>query len=424
MSGTGNHDWWSQLPYATQTVIKELRKEGFTAYLVGGAVRDLLLGVTPKDFDVATDATPDQIKFLFSKTVEVGAKFGVMIVLIGSEQVEVATFRRDGTYADGRHPDQIEFSSPKEDALRRDFTINGLFWDSENGEIIDHVYGMLDIQRRIIQTIGKPEQRFREDALRILRAIRFYSQLEPYGFEVERKTLQAIRDHRNLLKNTSKERITEELFKIFKSKKPSKGLRLIHSCQLAGMIFLELSELNVVIYDEMLQVIDLLPESYSAVKPGKKPPDFLYWAALLAYDEGKTLQNGFVLSKSDQKSALHVANTDLDGIQNMRVAKLKRILANRHIHEVLCLLHARHQVLKKPLDPIDFCLQKIREFEKNNSLQPAPFLTGKDLKSIGYEPGPEYQKILDEVYDLQLEEKLGDKTEAIEYAKSNFPPTA
>lgn len=205
-------------------VCETLQKFGSTAWLAGGCVRDAIMGATPADYDVATNATPDQIEKLFPKTVAVGKAFGVIIVVEGQIQVEVATFRTDGEYKDGRRPESIQLSTPEEDARRRDFTVNALFYDLKAGQVIDFVGGREDIDKKIIRAVGDPEKRFAEDHLRILRAVRFVSQL---GMKLETETAKATFAHVDWIKDVSGERIFEELSKLLKGKNRIEALQLL-----------------------------------------------------------------------------------------------------------------------------------------------------------------------------------------------------
>ncbi len=207
-----------KLPSHVEKVVTTLRNSGHNAWLVGGAVRDSILSHTPKDYDIATDAKPQDIQKYFDRTIPVGVQFGVVLVIIDSAPVEVATFRSDGAYEDGRHPTSITYSKPEDDAKRRDFTINGLFWDPSTKEVIDYISGMADIESRQIRTIGRASHRFQEDALRTVRAVRLLAQLSDFNFELEENLHQGIRRQGHLILEASKERITEEVQKILKLK--------------------------------------------------------------------------------------------------------------------------------------------------------------------------------------------------------------
>ncbi|MGB9602837.1 MAG: CCA tRNA nucleotidyltransferase, partial [Limisphaerales bacterium] len=193
-------------------IVNRLKQAGFTAYWVGGCVRDMLLGKQPHDYDIATNATPDLVEQLFEKTIPVGKQFGVMLVVVDGDSFQVATFRSETDYKDGRHPQRVAFCDPAEDARRRDFTINGLFYDPLKNEVIDYVNGKMDIERRLIRAIGCPDERFNEDYLRMLRAVRFAAQL---GFEIEAATFAAIQKNAEKIKLISPERIRDELLKLF-----------------------------------------------------------------------------------------------------------------------------------------------------------------------------------------------------------------
>ncbi len=214
-----------------EKICQTLQSGGHQALLAGGCVRDFLLHRTPQDFDVATSATPDQVEALFPKTVAVGKNFGVIVVVEGEEQVEVATFRKDGVYEDGRRPSTIEFAAAEEDAQRRDFCVNGLFYDLKTQTVLDYVGGGEDIQKKRIRAIGEPKKRFEEDHLRLLRAVRFAAQL---GFEIENETLAAVKASASLIKTVSGERIQDEMTKLLTSQDPEKGLRLMFETELLG----------------------------------------------------------------------------------------------------------------------------------------------------------------------------------------------
>jgi poly(A) polymerase len=209
---------------AAEWIVRRLRKEGFEALLAGGCVRDMLRGREPKDYDVATSARPEELLRLFRRTLKVGVQFGVVMVGDAGPWIEVATFRSDVHYSDGRHPDRVVFSTAQQDAQRRDFTVNGLFYDPARQEVIDYVGGQADLQRRVLRAIGQPSERFAEDHLRLLRAVRFAAVLD---FAIERRTWQAVVEHAALLRKVSRERVLEELGRMLSSAGRAVGMRLL-----------------------------------------------------------------------------------------------------------------------------------------------------------------------------------------------------
>lgn len=225
-----SHPQWA----AVQTIYHRLVDHGYRAFLAGGCVRDALLNIEANDLDIATDATPDQVEALFEKTVNVGKVFGVMRVLVDGADLEVATFRHDGNYSDGRRPESILFSSPEEDAQRRDFTINALFFDLQSHQVLDFVQGQQDLQSKLIKTVGDPRKRFSEDHLRLLRGARFAAQL---GFSVETQTLAAMTEMASLVQTVSGERIRDEMGKLLKSPQVSLGLSVMQQTGLLEMLF-------------------------------------------------------------------------------------------------------------------------------------------------------------------------------------------
>ncbi len=222
-------------------IVKKLRNAGFKAYWAGGCVRDIVMNLTPQDYDIATSGLPGQVMSLFNKTVPVGLSFGVVKVLCGKFEFEVATFRSDGKYLDGRHPEEIHFSSEREDACRRDFTINGMFYDPMEEKIIDYVNGLKDIRAGIIRTINSPKDRFSEDGLRLIRAIRFAAKFQ---FQIEPQTYQAIKQMASNIKQISVERIREELEKMLTGPHPDKSIRLLDKTDLLKTILPEVTEMK------------------------------------------------------------------------------------------------------------------------------------------------------------------------------------
>lgn len=225
-----SHPHWPAL----EKIYHKLVENGHKAYLAGGCVRDALLGIQANDLDLATDATPESLERLFPKTVPVGKSFGVMLVVEEGISFEVATFRSDGTYKDGRRPEAVVYTTPEEDALRRDFTVNALFYDINQGRVLDFVGGLKDLADKKIQAVGDPEERFKEDHLRLLRAVRFAAQL---GFEIESETFSAIQRLASSVKSVSAERVHEEIFKLLKSKDSFVGLRLLQESGLGKALF-------------------------------------------------------------------------------------------------------------------------------------------------------------------------------------------
>jgi len=348
------YDWRTEVPQTVLTAIDRLINSGFQAYLVGGAVRDLLIDRKPKDFDIVTDATPDQVQKIFKRTIPVGADFGVVIVLLDNEKIEVATFRADGEYKDGRHPETVTFSSAQEDAKRRDFTINGLFWDSKTFEIIDYVGGLPDLHSKVIRTIGSAEKRFQEDALRMLRAIRFCSQLPDFSLDPE--TLAAISINRSLIKNVSRERISEEFSKVFFSGKSSIGFELLGRSGLAELILS-----NTVNLQDLGKVLDEIATG-DAVSIG----DGVFWGTLQAF--GVSF-DAFILSRNVQRLAKKVALADFSKVKNLSIAKLKRALADKDFLYCLNGWAAR----TGQADIKRFCKKQRQKFIDADALCPKPF---------------------------------------------------
>ncbi|MBI4394795.1 MAG: CCA tRNA nucleotidyltransferase [Candidatus Omnitrophica bacterium] len=427
---------------ATQ-IVKALTQAGFTAYFAGGCVRDLIMKVKPKDYDIATTATPDEIESLFPKSVPVGKQFGVIIVVMDGHHFEVATFRREGAYRDGRHPETVSFTTPKEDALRRDFTINGLFYDPLKHSVIDYVDGKKDIGRKVIRTIGDPKARFEEDHLRLLRAIRFATNL---GFQIEPSTWEAVKIHRKMIHSVSQERVRDELVKMFTRSSAGRGLELLSESGLLAEILPEIEAMKGVEQPpEFHPEGDVFIHTKMLMDQLKEPSVALAFGALL-HDVGKPA------TFSDEGGRIHFYNhpavgseiargllmrlkfsnreiTDiLDCIENhmkfanvkeMRVGKLKQFISRENfpieleLHRIDCL--ASH----RKLDLYKFLEDKIKEFE-HEELKPKRLITGHDLMELGIEPGPLMREILGEVYSLQLEHKVKTKWEALEWVKKNF----
>jgi len=429
-----------------EDVVRRLAGAGFRAVLAGGCVRDLLLGMQPNDYDVATSATPEQVMALFPRNVPIGAAFGVVLVLgAGDEplQVEVATFRGETSYSDGRHPDRVCFTDEVEDVKRRDFTVNGLLLDplkdKDPERVLDYVGGRADLQRRLIRAIGDPARRFTEDHLRLLRAVRFASTL---GFEIESATFSAIHDCAARILSVSAERVREELDLMLTGPRPRRAFELLKSSGLLKHILPEVDALEGVpqpaqfhpegdVWTHTLAMLDLLKEPALTLALGVllhdigKPATFER-ADRIRFNEHekvgaemaeRTMQR---LKYSSEETELvvglvrqHMAFKDA---QRMRPATLKRFLRQPHfaahleLHRLDCL--ASHG----SLDCYDLCVAELRK-QSAETLSPPPLINGHDLIALGLTPGPRFKTILAEVEDRQLEGTLTDRETALEYVR-------
>ncbi len=401
-----------QREFATD-VVRRLREAGFVAYFAGGCVRDLLLGRTAKDYDVATSARPEQVRELFGrrKTLAVGESFGVIIVLgpKAAGQVEVATFRSDGEYHDGRRPTHVAFCSPEEDAQRRDFTINGMFYDPVDSRVLDYVGGEADLARRFIRAIGDPHARMTEDKLRMLRAVRFTATLD---FQLDRVTADAIRAMADQLHVVSAERIAQELHKMLLDPHRRRAMEL---CDDVGLLRVVLPELSVV------------RGQWSVVKTGKmlallECPSFpLAFATLLhslsaptVHDIGRRLR---LSNEEIERSTWLVAQQDeLRAASTMTLAQLKRRLAHPHRDELLALLRVRLLAEEADLHPVLFCEEFIAATPPE-VLDPPPLISGNDLIRQGLKPGPRFKLLLEEIRDAQLNGEITTTAEALALAR-------
>ena len=420
-----------------------MRLHGYEAYFAGGWVRDLLLHRKPKDIDIATSAHPEAVTALFGKTIMIGAHFGVVQVRLYGRYYEVATFRCEGPYFDGRHPSSVTYAGPREDAQRRDFTANGLFFDPVRNEIIDYVEGQSDLERKILRTIGNAEERFEEDKLRMLRALRFACNL---GFSLAPVTWEAIRKMGSRIKQTSWERIRDELVQIFTGPNPGRGLELLSESGLLTEILPEVAAMRGIEQpSEFHPEGDVFEHTRLALGLLRRPSAVLALATLL-HDVGKPLTysvrdrirfDGHV-DAGVQKAGeicrrLRFSNADSDAILNlvrhhlrfmhvyeMKESTLRRFLClpnfknHLELHRVDCLSSHRQ------LDSYYFCRRKLREIQREPNKAP-PLLRGQDLIDLGYPPGPLFKEILRQVEDLQLENTLGTREEAMDYVRKNFP---
>lgn len=406
-------------------VLQELRKNKYIAYFAGGCVRDLLLGLEPKDYDVATDAPPQRVREIFPRTQEVGAAFGVVLVRQGKSTIEVATFRSDLSYADGRRPEGVRFSTPEEDAQRRDFTINGLFLDPITNQTIDFVNGQEDLQNRVLRAIGKAEERFAEDHLRILRAMRFAAR---FNLRIESATAAAITENAVKLIRISPERIADELRMMLC---PSTRLR---ACQLLWEFALP----QVILRDLAERPEQAAERSFfSALATPHDLPFGLVLAAFvqdyrLAAIAGKSPAELF--EKAEVQRSIRACRKDLkisnDEAEMMHicldlaillqphvpsVAIMKRFLARFDPPEAALLLAAVARVEPSLDTRLHWLFEQFGTFPESE-IAPPPLITGKDLLAAGLRSGPLFKQILDQVYDDQLENKISTHEQAMEMA--------
>ncbi len=393
---------------AANEIIRRLQQHGFQALLAGGCVRDMLLERPAKDYDVATDARPADVMRLFPRTLNVGAKFGVVIVLIRRRPVEVATFRSEAGYEDGRHPSDVRFTDAAEDASRRDFTINGMFYDPSQERVIDHVGGRADLRRRIIRTVGNPEERFREDYLRMLRAVRFSTQLE---FAIEPETYAAIGRNAVRIARISGERIAIELEGILIDPNRASGASMLIETGLAGAILPgfagEKAERAVTVLAQLRKKVDF-PLALAAFFVGC-PTDFaLEKSRILKLSNKQTRHIKFLLSHRGRL---------LDA--DMSLAQLKRLLAQPYFRDLYELERAiqRTAAAKEGLASLSRLRRRVRDLH-GIDVKPKPLLNGRDLMRLGAVPGPALGQLAEELYVAQLEGDVQTREQAEQWAQA------
>ena len=431
------------------SICDTLQRNGFQALLVGGCVRDLLLKREPADYDVTTDATPDQVIRLFPESLAVGAQFGVVLLPIDGHKVEIATFRSDIGYSDGRHPDRVAYSkTPEEDVQRRDFTINGLLMRHDTGEILDFVGGQADLQAGVIRAIGDPDRRFTEDKLRMLRAVRFAAR---FDFEIDHKTFVSIRKHAGAITDVSAERIREELTKLLTEGAARQGFELLEKSWLLSIVLPEIAAMKGVqqppdfhpegdVWTHTLLMIEGLPAGSSPTlawgvlfhdigkpptfKPASQTGDRIRFDHHV--DVGVKMAQAicrryrFSNEETEQIAALVDNHMRFKDVGRMKKSTLKRFARLPHfdehmaLHRLDCLSSHRH------LDAYDF-MQRFLSETPPAEVHPQRVLTGNDLSEMGYIPGPRFSEILRAVEDAQLEGQIGSKQEAEALVRSRFP---
>ena len=425
-------------------IVRRLREAGYEALFAGGCVRDRLLGRVAHDIDIATSARPEQVQNLFPRTVAVGAQFGVVVVLDHGAEFQVATYRADGAYIDGRRPESVTYTTAEGDALRRDFTINGLFFDPLENRILDFVGGEADLRIGIVRAIGDPGDRFGEDKLRLLRGVRFAATL---GFQIDPATWDAIRARARDIVAVSAERIRDELEKIFLHPSRVRGFDLLDESGLLEILLPEVAEMkgceqppefhpegDVFVHTRLM--LSLLPESVSLplvfavlFHDIGKPPTFF------RDETGRVRFNGhesvsatmaemilerlrFSNAESDAVLAGVKNHMAFKDVQHMRVATLKRFLARTTMDDELALHRVDCLGSHGMLDNYDFLLAKREEFS-HEPLIPPPLVSGNDLIALGWKPGPHFKKILEAVQVRQLEGALSSREDALDWVAAN-----
>jgi len=430
------------------SICDTLLRSGYQALLVGGCVRDLLLGHEPADYDVTTDATPDQVMALFPESIAVGAQFGVILVPWNELKVEVATFRSDVGYSDGRHPDSVVYSkTPQEDVQRRDFTINGLLMRHDTAEVLDFVGGQADLKAKVIRAIGDPDRRFTEDKLRMMRAVRFAAR---FGFEIEAETFRAIRRHVAEIHQVSPERLREELTKMLTEGAARQAFELLDETCLLQQVLPEIGAMKGV-----EQPAQFHPEGdvwihtrlmLEGLPKGASPT--LAWGVLL-HDVGKppTFQSAaetgdrirfnhhvevgvrmaeaickrLRFSNDDTEQILTLVDNHMKfgAVAEMRASTLKKFVRlprfEEHLalHRLDCLSSHRH------LDSYEF-VQRFLEVTPPEQVRPERLLAGDDLLEMGFRPGPVFAQILRMLEDAQLEGQIKTREEAKNWVLENF----
>jgi poly(A) polymerase len=458
------------LKQAAVQIVRTLRGRGHQAYMVGGCVRDLLLGREPADYDVATDATPDQVMQIFPQTYAVGAQFGVVLVPILSEGhdfsravagqekpaalapegkgcIEVATFRNDGLYSDGRHPDQVSYTTnPEEDVRRRDFTINGLLLDPLDGDrVLDFVGGREDLKAGVIRTIGDPRQRFREDKLRMLRAVRFAAR---FGYAIDSATMTAIQSAAREIAQVSRERVRDEIVKMLTEGRARRAFELLDESRLLAEVLPEIAKMKGVqqppqfhpegdVWVHTLLLLEKLPEGVSPtlalgalLHDVGKPPTFRVAPDRIRFDNhaeigarmAEEICNRLRFSNDDTQQVVSLVSNHMRfaEVERMRESTLKRFLRLPKFDEQLELHRIDCESSHRDLALYRFVRDKL-ENTPPERIRPRPLITGDDLIALGYAPGPDFKQILSAAEDAQLEGRVQTAEEAREFVRREFP---
>ena len=443
------------------SIVRTLRQRGFQAYLVGGCVRDLLLGREPKDYDVATDARPEQVMGIFPQTYAVGAQFGVVLVPAPERDatsaagpadsskswtIEVATFRSDIGYSDGRHPDEVRFSrDPRQDVARRDFTINGMLLDPVTNDVLDYVGGRADLKMKIIRTIGEPEHRFGEDKLRMLRAVRFAAR---FRYSIESATFSAMKKFAEQLHVVSRERVRDELTRMLIEGHARRAFQLLDETGLLQYVLPEISAMKGVeqppefhpegdVFVHTLLLLENLPQPCpmtlawgALLHDVGKPPTFRRAPDRIRFDNhvevgvkmAEEICRRLRFSNDEMQQILALVDNHMrfGHVGRMKEATLKRFLRMPLFDEHLALHRADALASHGNLSTYEFLQQKRSQIPAE-TMKPAPLVTGDDLIAAGHIPGPRFREILNAVEDAQLEGRLSSREEALAFVQQEFP---
>ncbi len=433
---------------AAVSIIQTLRNNGYKAFLVGGCVRDALLGIEPKEYDITTSALPAEVQKLFKRNVPIGESFGVILVLKDEMQFEVATFRQEREYTDGRHPGDVNYTESEiEDVVRRDFTINGMLYDPIEEQVFDHVKGKDDLNNGLVRTIGNAAERFNEDKLRMIRAVRFTSR---FGFKMDEETFNAIKENCSSIESVSKERIRDEIVKIISQQNPGNGLKMLSETGLLKEILPDVHTMIGVeqppqfhpegdVFVHTCLVLDKL----HANTGGNYSPELAMGALL--HDVGKppTFEvsdrirfNGhdrvgagmakgicrkLKFSKKQIERIVSIIREHLKfkDVRNMKQSTLKRFLATPYFEEHLE-MHLADCQASHGMTEIYYYLKDKLENMEEDEIKPPPLVTGIDLIGLGFKPGPLFKQILEKVEELQLEGTVSNKNDALEFITKNF----
>ncbi len=423
-----------------------LTEAGHRALFAGGCVRDLLLGRSPQDYDIATSARPDEVAALFPKTVDVGAAFGVQVVVLPEGAFEVATFRKDGPYLDGRRPRSVAFVDEREDAFRRDFTINAMFFDPASEAVVDYVGGRTDLDAGVIRAVGDAGKRFDEDHLRLLRAVRFAARLD---YVIADETMAAIRSRASSIVHTAAERVRDELLKLLTEGGARRAFELMDETGLLEHVLPEVARMKGVAQpDEFHPEGDVFIHTLLMLE-AMHDPSYALAMAVLLHDVGKPLTQTFddrirfnnhdkVGAREAEKVCRRVRmpaeatariawlvenHMRVAAAPKMRPSTLKRMLREEAFPELLELFHLDCMASHRDIEAVEW-LKHYAERVEPDELKPPPLLTGNDLLAMGYEPGPLFSTILSAVEDAQLNGALTSAGEARSFARCHWPPPA